>query len=218
MKNVCLLTLVSTVCVIGTASADYITGVTIEDFFSESDYNGRNAIEIINGEGFEVNGPGTHRALATEPDEGMWQSDGYNGHSPDGDVVDNQYFVFDLGAQYDLASTTVWNYNSWYGISYGYEGVDEMEILVSPDNVNYTSMGLVNVSEAPGDDYIPFGDTFTLNVSGVRYVRFDINSDIEGNPLGFVGLSEVRFTEIPEPATMVLLGLGGLGLLRRRRA
>ena len=206
MKNVCLLTLVLTVCVIGTASADYITGVAIEEFYSEFAAANRLAIYIIDGTGFEINGPGTHSRL-TAP-EGFWESNG--------SAIADQYIIFDLGAQYDLASTTVWNYNEWYGALYTGNGVDEMEISVSPDNVGYTNLGPVNVDEAPGDEFISFGHTIPLVASGVQYVKFDINSSISGG--GYVGLSEVRFTEIPEPATMVLLGLGGLGLLRRRRA
>jgi formylglycine-generating enzyme required for sulfatase activity len=43
------------------------------------------------------------------------------------------------------------------------------------------------------------------------YVRKDYNPDYERYDIGF------RVTSVPEPATLLLLGLGGLALLRKRR-
>ena len=43
---------------------------------------------------------------------------------------------------------------------------------------------------------------------------YDTNHGGSGN----IGLSEVRFVLVPEPATIGLLTLGGLAMLRRRRA
>ena len=77
-----------------------------------------------------------------------------------------------------------------------------------------------------GDQNIAQG--FALSGDSYRYVRMAVTDNHFGDPDGFgvhptiggdrVGLGEVRFAnEIPEPATMLLLGLGGVALLRKRR-
>jgi len=55
---------------------------------------------------------------------------------------------------------------------------------------------------------------FTSTVD-VRYIKFVVNSNYGG---GWTGLDEVKFNQVPEPATMALLGLGGLFVRRRQKA
>lgn len=53
-------------------------------------------------------------------------------------------------------------------------------------------------------------------IANVKKVRFEILANARPNNDAYTGLGEVRFSSVPEPATMVALGLGSLALLRRR--
>lgn len=63
----------------------------------------------------------------------------------------------------------------------------------------------------PGVDF-----SLTAPVSNVKYIQL---TDITGVPNQYIaaGFDEIRFTATPEPTSLGLLGLGGMGLLARRR-
>ena len=74
--------------------------------------------------------------------------------------------------------------------------------------------GLWTFAQADGTATQP-GESFGLSTpwKDVRRVKFDIQTNYGG---GWVGLDEVRFYT-PEPATLALLGFGGLGMLLSRK-
>ena len=58
------------------------------------------------------------------------------------------------------------------------------------------------------------GYQFTTPVTA-RYFTFSILNNYDNEP--YVGLSEVRFSVVPEPTTFVLFGVGMMGLLLSAR-
>jgi hypothetical protein len=169
------------------------------------------AVNLINGNGLGINGPGTHSSA--NDDTMYWMTS--SGH-PSYD-----YIIFDLGAEYDLASTTIWNYNKDGG-TYPYWmilGASQIDVMVAATDYAFTTVATINPAMAPGTDTVDFSETFALNQSGVRFVLFDFKNShgYDDYGYGFVGLSEVRFTEVPEPSTITMLGLASLLLVRRRK-
>ena len=217
-------------CLAGSANAN-IAGVTVDSFYSENPATGRYAASLSNGSGLTG-------GLHDNNPFNMWMNSDATAVSQAS--VNAQWLIFDLGGTYDLTSSHIWNYNevtAWadpvtYPTYYPFwaqrRGVYEMEVSVSADKTTWTSLGLKYLTAANGQ--ADPGQDVALTAAGVRYVKFDINKNqtwsgvwtSDGSPPNpdtdyYVGLSEVQFTGTPEPATMLLLGLGSL-ILRRRKS
>ena len=60
-------------------------------------------------------------------------------------------------------------------------------------------------------------DSIDAGGASARHVAIGIHNGHYGTGMVYAGLSEVEFVVVPEPASLALMGLGGLALLRRRR-
>jgi len=133
------------------------------------------------------------------------------------ETIANQWITFDLGSAQTVAEFAVWNYNeSWAEDD---RGTKTLYIWTSPDATGDTwtqQGGLQTFAKAPAHDTRAPGESFVLSSSwtNVRRVKFDIETNWGDG--SHVGLSEGRFYT-PEPATLALLGLGGLGMLLSRK-
>ncbi|MBR9761789.1 PEP-CTERM sorting domain-containing protein, partial [bacterium] len=196
-------------------------GVTIEDVSSElvGGFD-RAANYLVDGSGFDES-LGTHTVA---PDGFMWLNTGTFA-APNDPNVPGAVITFDLEANYDLGSLTVWNYNETLPgrADLLNRGTNEVEILIAASEGGaFTSLGDFNFTVAPGVADQNFGQIIDLSTfpeaGDARLVRFNITSN-HGGDNNFVGLSEVRFdgTQVPEPSAGILALIGLAGCLRRRR-
>ena len=128
-----------------------------------------------------------------------------------------QWVEFRLGGLYTLDAAYIWQMNQ--ELLAPARGANDLEISVSlTPGGPFTSV--LNTNLAAEDGSGPVDAQVVGGLGGVqaRFVRFDITSAHSGLQEEFVGLSEVRFEGVPEPASagLAICGLA-LGALRRKR-
>jgi hypothetical protein len=142
-----------------------------------------------------------------------------------------KWFRVDLGASYDLENMLVWNYHRVDSDSFSFSGigVNQVDIYYSTNSAanasDFTGLewsllgtaGTRTFTEAPETPVaMTYNDDISLTGVTARVIGLDIKSN-HGYPADFAGLSQLQFYEVPEPATMSLLAIGGIALIRRRR-
>jgi hypothetical protein len=99
-------------------------------------------------------------------------------------------------------------------------GAKAFKLSLSTDGVTFTEVLAGEFSRATGNPLA--SEVFGFSGAG-RYVQLELNGNHQQYPeyYGYapVGLSEVRFGAVPEPATWALLigGFGAAGMALRRR-
>lgn len=215
-----------------------ITGICSADFIGDTDgitvtataghyIDGTVPPEnLVNGSGMTPNNPVTLSSTMENAAgaQGMWTSTA----SP---ASGNNWVLFTFSNTVSITNMVVWNYNQnadMYNVfNLWHRGLKDVVITYSTGadatglgNAFYTGQlqcATGAAAEAYTDLLAAPGDVID-NVKAVM-IAYTSNWGTVGEPNidGFYGLSEVRFA-VPEPATMVLLALGGItGLLRRRK-
>ena len=182
-------------------AASPITGATIDSVSSEwRSGPDMHADNLINGSGITA---GTQTTALAD----MWETMPYQSSAS---------VAFDLHGRYDVGSFHVWNFNY---PNYTGRGVHTLDILTADEDKVWRTPTAYEFAAASGTAGDPWQE-FSLSVpwTNTRYSKFDKMVYYGGgDSAGHIGLSEVQFTAaVPEPASLALLVLGGIALLRRR--
>jgi hypothetical protein len=131
----------------------------------------------------------TPNVLMASATDGNWQELG-------------QSFVCTPGTTYKL--DFVYNSTGWLGAGINLKYMDS-----GWGYINYEWISLLSSSSEGSGTWTPFSYTFTTPAgTGLTEVKFTMG--------GWGNLYVDNVNVVPEPATLVLLGLGGLTLLRKR--
>lgn len=162
-----------------------------------------------------IDGSGLSGDLHNDDFNGMWMTD---------QSVQQASLTFDLGAVHQLTGASIWNYNWGNPNEIGstiIRGVRDFTIDLSLDGIAFTNVLSDRLAMGTGQPLA--AQTFALD-GDARYVRINVLNNYgfdRERPQDIAsGLSEVRFSAVPEPATwaMMLAGFGMVGgALRRRR-
>jgi len=133
------------------------------------------------------------------------------------------WFRFDFRENQLISHARIWNCNGATNRGFN-QVVVEYSATGGADPAEWTRLGGPDAVQSfpqasHEDDYLGFElDLGGADIKSVVFTALTSDSGVANfGGSGNVALSEVRFYIVPEPATMGLIVLGGLALLRRRR-
>jgi len=131
----------------------------------------------------------------------------------------NEFFIIDLGASYHIgklriANTSNGEVNDRRGLTFevlAANALDGSNLLVSPTTIVGTSS--LTVPNGSGYNVLDVFNSSELDLGSYRYVEYH---QLTGGGYGG-GLNEFQVLALPEPSSVLLLGLGGVVLWKRGR-
>lgn len=165
--------------------------------------------------------------LSSNFTSGVTDFDTYIGTNPTHSLVfsGNEWFsnqgsssasvTYDLGSVFSFDALALWNEES--------SGIGLLDLLVSTDGTSFSNLvtGLTPFDN-PLADYP--AEVFSFGATSAQFVRFDMSNCPQLNPgsfnacaIGEVAFRTTQVTQVPEPGTLGLLGLGLVGVAGFRR-
>ena len=184
----------------GSSYASLIPGVTASTNMLWT--NSTSVTNIVNGSGLSGNVPSLS-GVHTYPNAGNVWASGYKY----GNVT------FDLHGEYFVESMSVWQFNGDNTI-----GMRDVGWLASTDGINFAPVSGAPTLFAQGPWVSPVGvQVFDFPAVQATHLRMNVLNNY--GHASSSGLAEIQFdgSPVPEPATLAMVGLGGVAFLRRRR-
>ena len=215
MKKLIFLALV--LCLAVSAQAGYLTwGTEVVAVSSGGQYSANLGPEtVVNGNGLTgmEHGIGWDDGTMWLSDTSVSVSDAHGGNIPD-------WITIELDQPRLVDKLHIWNYNEGPNPAYAYSGAKLVEIWATDTVDGYSVpadlafVGDLQVATAQ-TDYTGYDLVFDTPIL-MKELSIEVYTNWNG-ATGPIGLSEVWVHEVPEPATIALLGLGGLALIRRKK-
>jgi len=240
-RNVLVLAVVLAISLVGVAQAAYSADIT-DDFSLAANPNGdwsygwydpdnAGAFTLYNGVNAADAGSGT-QLFSAHVKDGDWDTWGNIGWNLGPDVIDGPWGSYrEVGKVMGGPSVAgLTNAARWTAPAAGTYQIDGIFTGLSLGGSHYTASVLNNGGSewsAVVEGFIGGGSTTPTNgpspsqtYSGLLTlaagdtIDFTVTALTSPGPFGL----DIQIAEVPEPMTLVLLGMGGLSLIRRRRA